>query len=621
MDPATGLPANLTFHFDVNEYLSTSDLKGEVNSIFFQAFCVNPPKDYCPDFLGPCPNSDVTGIGSQISTYITSLAYAIVVWYIPWMGRPMLYAHLSVVYSLLIAAVICIAKSDLTQNDGIFVLVSVASPATIYLWYLSVVSLWQPHIFPVEKKDKRKSLEIHALRVLSIGTFVFEIALICLMYVPSETISFSQPACNKEFGMVLWFNIAWMLPIAIQTVVGIVIFLIAMSLCWLWTRRLSYKVPEGFFKITQPDEAVENVYTRTPRVDMVTWTESILLEVYPDFMSPTLATCVITVLQLVVVPSLVIGPGSIENILSWLILAFGCFKESPREGSNAWKVYGLRIIALVLLAGVVAASALFAIIIPLPSLSDLTLVFLTVTVAIWSVRNFSTGNMKIFLPPLVIFCMLLAVAANVALYFVGSANSFDTKKIEINPDLTPEEQAEAELLQSLGFLNFFMITMATYSIWFVLWCSTAFWSFKIFPSFREFYDGIFARAHILKFTAFVVTPIIIWVQSCNQSNPTDSMKMNFGQIFSLIVSFVTIITLIDEARVVKKPIWAALFFSRRIPDPTELEMIQQMANYGLTADASIAPRSEKPQFNEKNMDDDLDRVSTTSRSNNAGRSL
>lgn len=44
------------------------------------------------------------------------------------------YAYLANVYALLISALISIFQSNLTQNDGVYVLVAVASPATLYLW-------------------------------------------------------------------------------------------------------------------------------------------------------------------------------------------------------------------------------------------------------------------------------------------------------------------------------------------------------------------------------------------------------------------------------------------------------------------------------------------------------
>ncbi|TFK17766.1 hypothetical protein FA15DRAFT_675841, partial [Coprinopsis marcescibilis] len=546
---------NITFAWDRNDSLFRS---GEMNKLYFKAFCVNPPKDEC---FEPCPNTDVTGVGSQISTYITSIAFAIVIWYIPWMGRPMLYAHLSVIYSLMIAALVCILKTELTQNDGIFILVSVASPATLYMWYLTIISCWNPERFPIEKKNKGKSIEVHILRFVSMVSLAFEIALVCVMYVPSEAISFSQPACNKDFGMEMWFNIVWMLPFALQTTATVIVFFIAMCLCWLWTLRRGYKVPD-LYKLTQPDEMDEKIYTRAPRVDLVTWTERILMDTYPDFMSPTLATCIVTVLQLLVVPSLILYPTP-ENIGGWLILAFGCFRERPRPGANPWKVYGLRIVFLLCMAVVVIASALFSPL-PLPSIPDATIFFMACTVVVWSFRNFTSGNMRYFLPPLVIILVLGTMVTNVFLWVLGSPNAFAPPKTLEFPEGTPPEVIERVTdAQSLSFINHFMITMVTFSNWFILWCSTAFWAAKTYPSLRELIGGIFDRAHILKFSIVVAAPMIIWIQACNGSNPTDSFDLNFGQIFSLIVSFVTIVTLLDEAKQIKRPVWAAVFFSRR----------------------------------------------------------
>ncbi|TFK17767.1 hypothetical protein FA15DRAFT_675842 [Coprinopsis marcescibilis] len=581
----------LTFTYDF-----TADDSLEGNKFFKQALCVNPPADTC-DF-GPCPNTDVTGIGSQISTYITALVFAIVLVYMPWMGRPMLYAHLSVIYSLMIAAAICIAKSELTQTDCIFVIVSVISPASIYLWYLSIVSIWNPEQFPVEKENKRKSKEIHALRVVCLASLAFAIGLVVITFVDSDKITFSQPGCKKAFGEILWFLIPWMIPLSSQALATAALFFLAMLFCWLWARRSGYSVPEHSV-LTRPEKYEENVYTRTPRVDLITWTERILTDQYPEFMTSTLATCIATVLQFVVIPTLVVFPvaGAVtpENIVAWIILVFGCFRDKPREGTNRLKFYGLRVLFLVVLAAILSVAAVFPHK-PLPSVPDVVLLFMVVTVSAWCWRTFALNNMKVFLPIiLIIFIVIAGVATWLLFWYIGTPQQvfwLQMEDVANKAGTTAEAALEVPSRPLDLLLNTFMVTMVTYSIWFIMWCGTSFWAYRTYLSFSEFMHESFSRAHILKFCTFIVAPNVFWVEATTKTSADESPEyvLNFGQLFSLIVSLLTVITLLDEALQVKRPVWLAIFLSRKMPEPNILDqMAEKPIRYGFGAEAGVGP--------------------------------
>jgi hypothetical protein len=119
----------------------------------------------------------------------------------------MLYNHLAVIFSLMIAALISIIRGQLTQNDGVFVLVAVGSPCTIYLWFSTLRSLISHHHFPGQAHRNRH--EVQLLKLLCMLSMAFEIVLICLLFVPSSRIRFSQPSCNREFGKKLVLNLAW----------------------------------------------------------------------------------------------------------------------------------------------------------------------------------------------------------------------------------------------------------------------------------------------------------------------------------------------------------------------------------------------------------------------------
>lgn len=163
----------------------------------------------------------------------------------------MLYAHLSVIYSLLIAAVISMVKGELSKADGIFVVVSVASPASLYLWYYTVKSVfWGAHHFPIEHSNKNKgahqSIEVKATQAVAALSFVFTVVMICLVFVPNiKGIKFPQKACDDAFNAsALWYNVAWQLPVVIQSLSMIILYFMAYGLCLLWTRRTAYKTPQ-----------------------------------------------------------------------------------------------------------------------------------------------------------------------------------------------------------------------------------------------------------------------------------------------------------------------------------------------------------------------------------------
>ncbi|KAJ3527533.1 hypothetical protein NMY22_g9754 [Coprinellus aureogranulatus] len=275
---------------------------------FKKAFCVAPPDEGCPPW-GPCPNTDVTGLGNEISIYITTVIYGVILCYVPWLKRPMLYAHLSILYSLVIAGTVSIAKHELTKADGIFVLICASSPASIYLWYLSIRSFWNANLFPIVHSNKNKtaseSYEVKITRIITLGTFAWVLALLIITFVPSKVIKFSQPGCNTAYGTALWFNLAWELPVALQSVVIVVLYYVSWGIFKLWTGRRSYQAPHsslvpvlGYETAENSYEAVNKPSSKTTQPDIITWTETILNEQFPDFMDDTLRICIVTLLQI-----------------------------------------------------------------------------------------------------------------------------------------------------------------------------------------------------------------------------------------------------------------------------------------------------------------------------------
>ncbi|KAG2009461.1 hypothetical protein CC2G_012395 [Coprinopsis cinerea AmutBmut pab1-1] len=497
-------------------------------TLYEKIFCVNPPPDICP--FGPCPNSDVTGIGQQVSIYITTVIYAIVLVYIPWLGRPMLYAHLSVIYSLLIAALISILKTSLTQNDGVFVLVSVASPATLYLWYLSIRSIWSPKWFPVDLPEKHKSTEFQILRVLTILSLAFTIALVCLMYVPSEKINFSQPACSQVFGRELWYNIAWQLPWVIQVASITVLFFFTLGVSWIWSLRRRYEVPpkSHLLSYMEPADFKADPYAINPpmrqNIDIVTWTESILHDVYPRFMNPTLSSSIVAIMQWNIVPAWIWVIPS-KDTIAFFILAYGLFREPPKPHEpHPWMIWYIRMIVLV----AAVAAVLICHKIQILSLVDWVFIFVVITSIIWSVKNFTYRNMKVFLPTILSLSIPIVFGAQVLTFVLGSSKAFSREAQENPLDIASTTMP-------------FMISTVSMAWWLISWNATAFWPWKVYLRPKEFSKALTPRTHLLKFFFLVLGPHILWVQACIGSNPTGSTDMTFGQVaFYSLLSTTTV---------------------------------------------------------------------------------
>ncbi|KAF6744069.1 hypothetical protein DFP72DRAFT_764153, partial [Ephemerocybe angulata] len=522
-------------------------------SLYQKAFCLKPSDDTCP-FKIPCPNTDVTGIGQQISIYITTVIYAVVLAYIPWLQRPMLYAHLPVLYSLLIAALVSVMKGELTRGDGIFVIVTVASPASIYLWYYSFKSIWNANHFPLvhenAEKPANKSWEVKIARLFSLGSLAFTVAMVCVLFIPNiKGVKFPQKACDEVFGTTAtWYNVVWELPVAMQAVGMAIIYFLAYGIFRLWTRRQAYEVPpptlEPFFK---DNDSEKNSTIRRENVDLISWTERVLFDQYPDFMNRTLFICLVSIAQISALPDFGSYLGlSSKDCFAVLLVTFGLFRELPRKEANKVKVFSIRIAIFLFCAGVWVArfldfSAIFF------SIADWVILYIACSAAWWSWSRFSSSNMKIFLPIVLVLLALIITEANVWIISIGDPKTFDVSSRNVTGE------------NATG--SYFTMQILTIILWIISWLSTSAWPWKRTVTFDKFDKGLFKRAHLLKMFWIILGPHILWIQASSNSNQSHPTDMTFGQIFALIVSIVTVVTLLDEAKDVKKDIWLAVLKS------------------------------------------------------------
>ncbi|KAF6745827.1 hypothetical protein DFP72DRAFT_756251, partial [Ephemerocybe angulata] len=518
------------------------------------AFCVNPPDDVCPFGL-PCPNADVTGLGQQISIYITTVIYAIVLIYIPSLQRPMFYAHLALLYSLLIAAMVSVCNGELSRADGIFVIITVASPASLYLWYYSLRSIWNANYFPMQHLDREKpkgrSREVYLARVLSLGSFAFEIAMIFVLFIPNvKGIKFPQAACDQSYdAMPKWYMVAWELPVAIQSVVITLFYFLALLCVKLWTKRTSYKAPSSSHVLQPLFDQTETA----PRenVDLVSWTWRLLCDQYPNFMSRTLFRVLVFVGQLAILPDVIlVYRVKGKDCAALLLIAVGLFLEPPRMGVNRVKIFLIRIVVLLFLGGVVFIRLLISF--AIPSCTDWVIIFIAVSAASASWTHFSKVDMKIFLPVVIISLTVAISFSNVGIVYLGDPYAIGFRSPTREPSYFPE--------------SFAGIDTVTPVVWIICWLATSVWPWHSTLTSERLKQGLWKRAHLLKMCSTIVGPHLLWIKASSKANPTHSRAMTFGQIFAMIVSFASLLCLADVSVTVKKDVWLSVLISEAIVD-------------------------------------------------------
>ncbi|KAF6750091.1 hypothetical protein DFP72DRAFT_1013652 [Ephemerocybe angulata] len=526
-----------------------------------KAYCIDPPSSVCP-FGRSCPNPDVNGKGQQVSIYISSIVYGIVLVYIPRLRRPMLYAHLAVLYSLLIASLVSLTRGALSKLDGIFIVVAVASPASMHLWCLSFQSLWHPRVFPIQETAEtddthdHRPLEIHAARALSVGALALEVMIICLLFVPGiKGIKFPQPVCDENFGgSRLLYNLAWSVPTLIQVAaIGI-------------TSIIGYMVARLMRMGRESESASDSDLEGLPvdimaRHDLISWTEHVLRTQYPTFMSKAIATSIFIIAQLSVFPT---GQWFPAHSKDWytvilLLIAFSISKPPIRPVFS----FAIRLSIIIFLIGITLLR-LFVLHIS-PSCADLVLLFLGASAARWAATRFSSSKWTTSLSFFILIWSVLICIAGVWAWMVGDMRMMIPDLIKyISPDGNTR--------------SYYLMEILSIGIWIASWVAVLGYAQKESVTWSRLVTGLTRRAHILKFSCALAVPNILWIQAANNSNSSRPSDMSFGQILSMILSFVTIITLFDEVWGMRRQVWLAVLFSDPMPgddqplEETELEV-------------------------------------------------
>ena len=76
-------------------------------------------------------------------------------------------------------------------------------------------------------------------------------------------------------------------------------------------------------------------------IDIVSWTEQVLFDCYPQFMNRTLFICLVAALQLSTLPDMNYHIN-LTDCFTTILVTFGLFREMPR--TSRFKIFVLRIL-------------------------------------------------------------------------------------------------------------------------------------------------------------------------------------------------------------------------------------------------------------------------------------
>ncbi len=145
--------------------------------------------------------------------------------------------YLANIYSLLISALISMCRGELTRNDAIFVLVATLSPATLYLWAMVSIALFNKGFLPDYFRESMSKFGQRMLIFLSIVSFILWLVVVALVLRPPNFVSFSQPVCDKYYGKDLLFNLLWSAKFFVSSFVAVAV---ASVIAW-YRRKHMYR--------------------------------------------------------------------------------------------------------------------------------------------------------------------------------------------------------------------------------------------------------------------------------------------------------------------------------------------------------------------------------------------
>ena len=134
---------------------------------------------------------------------------AVVVMYSPADVQKAIYPYLVTIYAFLISALISLVQSNLTRNDAVFVLVAVASPATLYLWIMFLFAAIFHQTSPWALATGTNKISQRFLFVTVLGSLIMWLTMLGIIVGSPSGVSFSQQACSKEYGRKALSTMIW----------------------------------------------------------------------------------------------------------------------------------------------------------------------------------------------------------------------------------------------------------------------------------------------------------------------------------------------------------------------------------------------------------------------------
>jgi len=116
-------------------------------------------------------------------------------------------------------------RGELTRNDAIFVLVATLSPATLYLWAMVPIAVFNKGFLPEYFRETMSKFSQRILIFLSLVSFILWLVVVVLAFRPANSEHFSQPACEMDYGFMnlLWsanFVFGFLVAVAVVSVIA-----------------------------------------------------------------------------------------------------------------------------------------------------------------------------------------------------------------------------------------------------------------------------------------------------------------------------------------------------------------------------------------------------------------
>ncbi|KAJ6476186.1 hypothetical protein C8R45DRAFT_1102458 [Mycena sanguinolenta] len=193
-DPCFGDPSNTSSICQIPSDTMIRFLNISSPSAYLDVYCDNPPVDSCA--FGYCPNPDVASPVVRYSTYFTSLVSAILILYSPEHVASSFFAQLLNNYSFIVAALVAIAKHNLTKFHSVVALTLAASPLSLYILLYVLRSL----LGRQTRLDAVFGSGMYLNRALVLLMMPMWTSLLGFTTLPTSVWQFQQAACDTQIA-------------------------------------------------------------------------------------------------------------------------------------------------------------------------------------------------------------------------------------------------------------------------------------------------------------------------------------------------------------------------------------------------------------------------------------